>query len=337
MKTTDFARHLEKWFREILAEQVGASVNTIKSYALTFSLLIRFFERHRCVSAHRLSLDHLHVEAVRDFLRAIESERDNAVSTRNQRLAAIRSFFKYLQLACPERIAQCQQIRSLSSKRGVKNYAVNHLTPSEIRSMLMKPSRDNSWGRRDAVMLLLLYDTGIRVQELVDLHPIDTRLKPPAQISILGKGRRKRVVPLLPETASHLRDYIREWELDQPQREDSPLFFNKRGEPLSTNGVRYILRKYVDQAGLASSPRQKRVTPHTLRHSKAMHLLQAGNDLPVIQFFLGHAELKTTMVYARADLEMTRAALAKAPGASPDNEPPIWKKQAGLLEWLKQL
>lgn len=337
MKATDFARRLETWFREILVEQANVSGNTVKSYATTFTLLIRFFEEHKSIPVSRLSLDHLTADSIRQFLRTMEKERKSSISTRNQRLAAIRSFFKYIQSACPGRIAQSQQIRSLSRKRGDKIMTANHLTPDGIKTLLRQPSRGTPWGRRDGVLLLLLYDTGMRVQELVDLKPSNIRLKAPAQVSVFGKGRRKRIVPILPETVGLLGDYMREWDLDKPNHQDATLFFNHRGEPLSTNGVRYILRKYLQYSELALCDGKKRITPHTLRHSKAMHLLQSGSELPIIQFFLGHSELKTTMVYARTDIELTRAALSKAPAVSPGMRAPVWEKQPNLLKWLKQL
>jgi site-specific recombinase XerD len=337
MKPTDFALILQKYLREYLPDQRNASPNTIKSYAMTFSLLARHFEDRQGIPPDRLALDHLTADAVRDFLRDLESGRGSCISTRNQRLAAIRSFSKFVQRAWPERLAQCQRIRAISGKRGPKSATIHHLTPECMKALLAQPDQCTARGRRDAVLLSLLYDAGVRAQELADLTPEKVRLDAPAQIVVTGKGRKRRTIPLMCAMVALLRPWMKEQGLDVPERRDEPLFRNPQGRRLTTNGIRHIVRKYADRMPAAAEAGQKRITPHTFRHSKAMHLLQSGNPLVVVQSFLGHEDIQTTTMYARADLEMTRAALAKAPGATPEAGPSSWCQKPGLLEWLRQL
>jgi site-specific recombinase XerD len=337
MNPTDFALILQKYLREYLPDQRNASPNTIKSYAMTFSLLARHFEDRHGIPPDRLALDHLTADAVLGFLRDLESGRGSCISTRNQRLAAIRAFSKFVQRTRPERLAQCQRIRAISGKRGPKSDMIHHLTPERMKTLLAQPDQRTTRGQRDATLLSLLYDAGVRAQELVDLTPGKVRLDAPAQIVVTGKGRKRRTIPLMCAMVALLRPWMKGQGLDVPERRDEPLFRNPQGRRLTTNGIRHIVRKYAGLMPAAADVGQKRITPHTFRHSKAMHLLQSGNPLVVIQSFLGHEDIRTTETYARADLELTRAALARTPGATPQPGTPSWCGKPGLLEWLRQL
>jgi site-specific recombinase XerD len=207
-----------------------------------------------------------------------------------------------------------------------------------LAAILRQPDLARRAGRRDAVLLSLLYDTGSRVQELIDLSVRDVRLESPAQVRITGKGRKTRVVPLMKSTVELLRDYLREQDLIGPERSDAPLFPNRYGGRLSRSGIRYLVEKYTERAcAMQPSVPLPKVSPHTFRHSKAMHLLQSDNPLVVIRDFLGHADLKSTEIYARADLDMKRRALDKASIKSPTPAIPPWRKDKGLLEWLTSL
>ena len=337
MNPTDFALILQKYLREYLPDQRNASPNTIKSYAMTFSLLARHFEDRHGIPPDRLALDHITVDAVLDFLRDLENGRGSSISTRNQRLAAIRALFKFVQRTRPERLAQCQRIRAISGKRGPKSAMIHYLTPERMKTLLAQPDQCTLRGRRDTALLSLLYDAGVRAQELADLTPGKVRLDAPAQIIVTGKGRKRRTIPLMRPTVTLLRPWMKEQGMDVPERQDEPLFRNPQGGRLTTNGIRHIVRKYADRMPATTELGQKRITPHTFRHSKAMHLLQSGNPLVVIQSILGHEDSRTTEMYARADLEMIRAALAKAPEATPRAGAPSWCRKPGLLEWLRQL
>jgi site-specific recombinase XerD len=187
------------------------------------------------------------------------------------------------------------------------------------------------------VLLSVLYDTGARVQELIDLSAGDVRLDPPAQVRLLGKGRKMRAVPLMGNTAQLLRDHLRENHLDRPEQFEKPLFQNARHQRLSRSGIRYILQKYLARARCKRSSLNRKVSPHTLRHAKGMHLLQSGISLDMIRDFLGHVDVKTTQIYARANLEMKRNALEKINESSPVQAIPCWQENKGLLDWLRSL
>jgi site-specific recombinase XerD len=185
-------------------------------------------------------------------------------------------------------------------------------------------------------MLSVLYDTAARVQELIDMTAGDVRLDAPAQVRILGKGRKVRVVPLMENTAELLRQYIDEYHLSLPENYDQPLFRNRQGNALTRVGVNYILQKYLKKIQDTDPQLKQKITPHTLRHTKAMHLVQGGVSLDIVRDFLGHADIKTTELYARANLEMKRAAIEKVSPAPTPNLP-SWKENKSLLQWLQQL
>lgn len=336
MKPTDLAFRLTAFLREYLPSQRNASPNTVKSYGQAFSLLLIYCRDHRRWSPDRMDLDRLTPEIILAFLEDLEVSRHCTVATRNQRLAAVHSFFRYLQEIEPGRLLQCQRILSISCKRASVHTDINHLTPEQIKKLLATPGLNTPQGRRDTALLALLYDAAIRVQELIDLTPSHVRFESPSQIRVIGKGRKRRLIPLMPATAELLRVYQKDHHLDVPERRDHPLFFNRHGSLLTRAGVSHIVRKYAQIAESGCQDSFARVTPHTLRHSKAMHLLQSGNPLVVIQSILGHADIRTTTVYAKADLEMTRATLEKTGSMTPES-PPQWKKSPGLLDWLCSL
>ena len=200
---------------------------------------------------------------------------------------------------------------------------------------MAQPDLRTPEGRRDTVLLSVLYDTGARVQELVDLSAGDVRFDPPAQIRLLGKGRKMRAVPLMANTVQLLRSHLQENHLDHPEQFDKPLFQNARNQRLSCSGIRYILKKYLDQARDKRPSLNRTVSPHSLRHTKGMHLLQSGISLDMIRDFLGHADVKTTQIYARANLEMKRNALEKITESSPVQPIPCWQQNKDLLDWLR--
>ena len=183
----------------------------------------------------------------------------------------------------------------------------------------------------------VLYDTGARVQELIDLNAGDVRLDPPPQVRLMGKGRKMRAIPLMDATVELLRDHRRENNLDRPEHADQPLFQNRQGARFSRSGVRYLLQKYVQPVRRDHPGFTQPVSPHSLRHTKGMHLLQSGVPLEIIRDFLGHVDVKTTEIYARANLEMKRKALEKVADGTPLPKLPSWKQNKTLLEWLHSL
>ena len=336
MKPTDLAVHLSRFFTDHLAGERNASPNTIKGYRDVFKLLLRHCRDQLGISPDRLTLRTLSAEVIRNFLTALARRPRLCARTRNHRLSAIHSFFRYVQFEEPEHLLQCQQILAIPLQKA-SSRPVAYITPDQLGAILTAPDLATAGGRRDAVLLCILYDTGARVQEVIDLSVRDVRLDAPAQIRLMGKGRKTRVVPLMNSTVALLREYLCEHDLQRPERADAPLFRNRRHERLTRSGVRYILKQHAeharrDQPGLPS------VHPHTLRHSKAMHLLQAGNPMVIIQAVLGHADVRTSSIYARADIEMTRAALEKISAGNPTRPSlPSWQANPGLMEWLRSL
>jgi integrase/recombinase XerD len=336
MKPTDFSVHLTNFLTHYLAAQRNLSPNTIMAYRDVFTLLLRFCRDVQGVALERLRLEQIDVSLVETFLDYLEKERKSSPRTRNHRLAAWHAFFRYVQAEAPTHMLQCQKILAIPLRRHARP-AVAYLSKEELADILAEPDLRTADGRRDAVLLSVLYDTGARVQELIDLSVGDVRLDTPAQLRLLGKGRKMRAVPLMGKTAQLLRDHIREHHLDRPEQFDKPLFQNARKQRLSRSGVRYILQKYLVKARNKRPSLNRIVSPHTLRHTKGMHLLQSGISLDMIRDFLGHVDVKTTQIYARANLEMKRKALEKIDDSSPVQTIPCWQENKDLLNWLRSL
>ncbi|HRV29542.1 MAG TPA: site-specific integrase [Spirochaetia bacterium] len=339
MKPSDFAYALTKYLSAYLPGQCNASENTVRAYRDTFKLLLRFADTQRGICPERLTLADVDKSFVEGFLSWLETVQGNAVSTRNHRLAGIHAFFRYLQSEKPDMMLQCQQVLSIPVKRTVKP-TVNYLTVDAVKTILSMPDTSTVYGMRDLALLGLLYDTGARVSELIELKPKDLRLAAPPVVTLFGKGRKSRQCPLSSEMTGHLVKYLSAWGLDAPAKSDHPLFVGHNAEKLTRAGVAYILSKY------ASAAREKDasiiptiVSPHMLRHSKAMHLLQAGVNLVYIRDWLGHASVKTTEIYARADSEMKRAALQKAASTvmPQHSRQSSWSEDVELMKWLSSL
>src|SRR5919106_298812 len=336
MKPTDFAVHVTTFLTQYLVAQRNLSPNTIKAYRDVFTLLLRFCRDVRGIAPERLRLEQIDVSCVEAFLEYLERERRSAPTTRNQRLAALHAFFRYVQSEEPDRLLQCQQILAIPQQRHARP-TVGYLSKEDLAAILAQPDLRTRAGRRDAVLLSVLYDTGARVQEVIDLSAGDLRLEPPAQVRLMGKGRKMRAVPLMQNTVQLLRDHMHENHLDRPQQFDRPLFRNGCDQRLSRSGIRYILQKYVGKARSKRPSVNRTVTPHMLRHTKGMHLLQSGISPEMIRDFLGHVDVKTTQIYARANLEMKRNALERLSDSSPVQAIPSWQQNNNLLEWLRSL
>jgi len=336
MKPTDFALHLTSFLSEYLPALRDVSPNTVRSYRDAFTLLLRYCRDHQDLRPEKVTLDRIDVSLILAFLEHLEKERNCGARTRNHRLSALHAFFRYLQVENPDRLMQCQRILAIPSQR-FKRSSVNYLSAADLAVILSQPDLNTANGRRDAVLLSVLYDTGARVTELTNINFQDIRLESPAQILLHGKGKKTRIVPFLSGTVNLLKEYVKEHGLNLPDRMDSSLFNNRRGERLSRSGIRYILTKYTKQACAEQAGIPAQVSPHTFRHTKAMHLLQAGNPVTTIQAILGHADIKTSSIYASADLEMKRRALEKASVVSPSSGLPSWRRDESLMEWLRSL
>jgi len=336
MKPTDFAKALSHYLAIYLPGQRNVSTNTIKSYRDTFKLFLLYCKQSCNQSIERLCLKHIDKTLILGFLAWLEQDRHNSVSTRNQRLACIHGFYRYMQTEDPIGLLLYQQILSIPMKK-MQIPTVLHLTPDALQLILAQPDLSKASGRRDLTMLSVLYDTGARVQELVDLKIGDIRLAPPPILTLTGKGCKERQVPIMSNTKSLLEQYMSETFSTQDGMQNHPLFFNHQRRKMTRAGVSFILDKYVSQARAKSPIIPGKVTPHVMRHTKAMLLLQAGVNLIYIRDLLGHVDISTTEIYARADTEMKRKALEKAyPKLDTPNLPP-WQKDETLLAWLTSL
>lgn len=336
-KPTDFAYHLSNYLSIYLPGIRGVSSNTIMSYRDTFTLLLKFFKLQINIEPEKITIQIFNRNVIEDFLHWIEQERCNSIATRNQRLSAIHAFFRYLQLEIPEKIMLCQEIISIPMKKN-QTKAINYLTFDGIKSILSKPDLNTSSGRRDLVILTLLYDTGARVSELTNVVVGDIRLAEPATIRLTGKGKKARIVPLMKKTSELLKIYIEERNLSKSQMYDFPLFVNRTNQKLTRAGIAYILDKYVTQARITTPEIIPNIiSPHCLRHSKAVHLLQAGVNLVYIRDLLGHTDIKTTEIYAKTDTKMKREALEKAYENTSTRDIPVWQTDKSLMSWLATL
>ena len=337
-RASDFPYYLGKFLTRYLPGEAGVSPNTVLSYRDTFLLLLKYCKAHENVLPENMSLDMLTRELVLSFLSWLEGERGCSVSTRNQRLTAIHSFCRFMQLEDVLRLNQYQKVIAIPKKKGKKG-TINYLSLEGIKIILAQPDAEKMSGRRDMVFLSLMYDTGSRVQEMADLTVEDVRLDVPATVKITGKGGKTRIVPLMEPTANIVRNYISDFGLSDASKRSYPLFPNRGGRKFTRAGIKFILDKYVESArtqnpGLLPDV----ISPHSFRHSKAMHLLHAGVNLVYIRDILGHADLKTTEIYARIDGEMKRKALEEAfTNTSPTEEAPLWQQDGELLNWLQGL
>jgi site-specific recombinase XerD len=338
MKTTpsSLARALREFFADHLPRIRGMSPHTVSSYRDACTLLLRFLSERHGRAVVKLDFDGLSPDDIVAFLHHLEKIRSNCVATRNARLAAIHAFALFVATNHPEHLELCQRILAVPFKRA-RPRIVEYLEANEIAAILDAPDRETPGGRRDHALLLTLFNTGARVQEVLDLRPADLQLVRPFQARLRGKGRKERLCPLWPRTVKILRALLDENRVEPGS--NTRLFRNRRGEPLTRFGVRYLLRKYANAAtSVASTLERKRIHPHVLRHTTAVHLLQAGVDLVTISHWLGHATVETTNRYAAVDLETKRAAIAKArPIGAVDPAVAAWRSDRTILQWLEAL
>ncbi len=334
MTTHNLAPFVTAFFVRHLPAERNASPHTIAAYRDTFKLLLRFLTDAARRPAATGQVEDLTPDRILQFLTALETTRHNTIRTRNARLAAIHSFFRYVLDTEPALAVLCQRILAIPIKKA-PHPNLGYLNDLELRHLLAQVDRSTSAGERDYLLLALLYDTGARIQELLDLTPRDFRLTVPAFVRLRGKGQRERVCPLLPQTARLVTRFLS--TTGRSSDDATPLLQNRQGQRLTRHGARYLLTKYVKRAGASFPTLQRaRISPHTLRHTKAMHLLQAGVPLVTIKDILGHADVKSTEVYVQIDLEMKRDALARAgtPTCALSKRRQIPKD---LLAWLEAL
>lgn len=294
---TPLGPHLTVFLREYLPSQREMSIGTSDTYSYAFQLLVCFAANRLKITPSEIAVEQLDATLVLSFLEHLEKERNNCARTRNSRLAAIKTFFKFLEYRLPSCLEQAQRIRAIPVKK-TDEVIVGYLNREQIQALLDAPDPSTRYGVRDRAMLHLAFAGGLRVSELVGLNLADLTLHSQPSVHVMGKGRRERILPLWKETAAALRDWLKV----RGEPKGTALFQNARGELMTRSGFKYILKKHVRTA-IVSQPSlaDKRVSPHSLRHSCAMFTLQATGDIRKVALWLGHASLQSTEVYLRAD------------------------------------
>ena len=338
-KLNDFAWYLSCFLTKYLSGEKNMSTNTIAVYRDTFRLFLLFCDEKKGISPDQITIPILTKELITDYLDWLEQERECSIATRNQRLSSIHGFIKYVQKESPDNLFALQRIMGISSRKTGKTI-LPYLTEGELRILFQQPDVKTKQGKRDLVLLTLMYDSAARVQELADLKVKNIRLNSPAVITLNGKGNKTRQVPILGKTKDLLSGYLEEhkkypWGI---AKADAPVFYNQKHQKLTRWGISYILNVHVELAKKDIGFTVKfPITPHVLRHSKAMGMLKSGINLIYIRDFLGHSNVTTTEVYARADNEMKRKALEESYKELYTDEMPRWEDDKNLMEWLKNL
>ena len=331
MNRPTFSILLQTFFSDHLIQHKRCSPQTISSYRDTFRLFLNFVLANRKILPSSLQTDAVDVPLILAFLDQLETQRQNSVRSRNLRLAAIRSFFRYVALRDPESVSTTARILAIPSKRA-DHRIVSYLTRPEMDAILSAPDCTTWLGRRDHALLLSFYNTGARVSELKALKRDSVNFGASSSLHLRGKGRKDREVPLWSSTARVLRS----WFDEVSQRSVDLAFPNARGAALSTDGIAYILNANVKRATPhCPTLAAKRVTPHVIRHTTAMHLLQSGIDMSVIALWLGHETIETTHIYVEADLSMKERALDKL--APPNTSTPRFQADDALLAFLSSI
>lgn len=336
MISKDFGEYLSEYFLKYAPRQTGYSINTIKSYRDTFTIFLRYLKDNLKIKPEKLSFEKISKRMIEEFLLWLEEDKKYSISTRNQRLAAIHAFFKYVQIESPENLNLCNLILSIPTKK-VPDSQISYLTIDAVRALLRAPDMAARKGLRDVALIALLYDSAARVQEVADLTVGDIVLSP-ATVKLKGKGNKTRIIPIVVQTAKLLSSYLKEYGLLDEESINLPVFSNRENDKLTRAGITYILSKYVELAK-KNWPKlfPKKVSPHILRHSKAMHLLQANVNLIYIRDFLGHSSVITTERYAKADPEIKRKAIEKASYNFLPNKKYSGREKHELLNWLKTI
>lgn len=326
-----FAGLLERFFTERLMRQRQASAHTIASYRDTFKMLLQFVQKRLRKAPSSLSLEDVDAPLVAAFLDDLEATRGITARTRNLRLTAIHSFFRFASFEAPTHAAQIARVLAVPAKKFSRRL-VPFLTRSEVDALLAAPDQRTWFGRRDHALMLLAVQTGLRLSELTSLQTNDIHLGTGAHVRVMGKGRKERCTPLSKNT----RAVLAAWMQEPARAQGQPLFPNARGGRLSAHGVHYLVAKHVAEGGHACpSLKAKRVSPHVLRHTTAMDLLQAGVEQSVIALWLGHESIETTQMYLEANHALKEQMLDKTMPLN--GTPGRYRPDDRLLEFLRAL
>jgi site-specific recombinase XerD len=338
--STDLAQLIQRFFEEYLPALRGMSTHTIRSYRDAVVLWLRFAARDAGRRIETLTLAELSAERIERFLMSLERDRHNGVGTRNTRLASLHTFARFLAQQRPASLSQFQQILAIPFKRGSRQAPIEYFESQELDALFKSIDRRSADGCRDYALFAIMFNTGARVQEILNLRVEDLRLEPPYQVRLHGKGNKVRTCPLWPATVQCLRAHLGRSSARDDYTAGQPLFANRNGARLTRFGVRYLLQKYVTAtSATVTTLRGRRLHPHSLRHTTALSLLKSGVDFATISQWLGHSALNVTMRYARADLDLKRAALSQVfPDAiAPPRAGRLRIDGAELTNWLRRL
>lgn len=329
--------YLNSFFNQYLPLQKNVSANTIKSYKSTFELFFNYC-KDKGVNIFKIDINIFTEKIILEFLSYLENERNNSITTRNQRLAAICSFIKHIYTKENPHILEFQKILNIPYKKSEQKM-IEYLSIEALEIFLAQPNLKSKKGRRDLAILVTLYDTGARVSELINLKVKDINFENGnnATVQLLGKGNKRRIVPIISNTVNILQNYISENNLTD--KFENYLFTNNSNTKLTDSGITYIIEKYKDLALTVSNTIPKHITPHTFRHTKAIHLLEAGVPMVHIKDILGHSDLRTTEIYAKVSVEEKRKALNNVFDKDNDltNIECSWNKDDKLLDFLMTL
>lgn len=328
---------MKRFFNEYIISVRNLSRNTLKSYRDTFRLLVKHMHSENRIPPEKLLVSDISKERVIAFLNDLQTHRGISNSTRNQRIAAVQSFAKYLALQAPEHVEWCREMRSIPKKQAEKKL-ITYLEKNEMDALLDLPDKSTAQGRRDYALLLFLYNTGVRAEEAASLKvsaltlPSRKSDKTIPVVSILGKGRKTRRCPLWDKTTEVLLALIK------GRKPEGPVFINRLGQPITRFGIYEMVRRYGKLLeDKMPSVRDKRISPHTIRHTTATHLLQAGVDINTIRAWLGHVSVNTTNIYAEVNLEMKAKALQSCSPETSSKKKIKWETDENLLSFLENL
>ena len=328
MNNKNFAYYLNNFFNIYLPQEINASINTIISYKDTFNLLISYLVNIKKIEITNITFEIIDKDLIKEFLKYLEDARNCSINTRNQRLAAIKSFYQYVNIEDPANLIKFQDILQIRVKKNVKKIK-EYLTIDELQTVFQTINTKTIKGRSDFVLLSLLYDAGLRLSELLEIKVMDLRLDDNPCVNVIGKGRKGRSVPIMNNTKKLLLQFISENDFSNV----SYLFSNSKKEKLTSRSIQKIVDKYIQKANI-----NKKISPHALRRTRAMHLLEAGVNIVYIRDFLGHESITTTEIYAQANEKTKREAINKAyKDILPYNITPSWNKNEDLLKQLLSL
>jgi site-specific recombinase XerD len=337
MKHSDFAQTISIYLTEYLPGLRNVSQNTIKSYRDVIRQFLIFLQNERKIKVNKIDFNIINRDTIIDYLNWLEKSRGVSIQTRNQRLAVIHSFFKYVQIKNPDFLFVSQQIIGIPFKKHEKKQ-IEFLTLEQMKILLSQPNINSKKGLRDRTLIAILYDSGARVQELIDLKVSDIRLDSPPTIKLTGKGRKVRIVPIMNKTALLITEYFNKNNLFENGKQSLPVFHNKSLNKFTRPGITYILKKYYALCIESNDIYwPDNLHPHMLRHSKAIHLLESGVPLIYIRDFLGHVSVTTTEIYIRASVKIKNEAIEKMYSEVIDDTTPQWSEDKELINWLKEL